>query len=281
MFSPVNINPAGFNHTLLTTTAPTAIAPTSFASTDLEEAVSVGLSQSTDYQLLIRTFGITQGDEKVSISEKGQTDLKAEYEEIVANVAASVAELEASISEVTELRIESRSLSVSSQAQVTDPLAFDLDGDGLETTGIEQGVLFDIDADGKLDKTSFTTGGDAFLALDRNNNGAIDNGRELFGDQGGFSNGFEALAALDDNHDGVINREDDTYSQLELFSIDASGQTIRQSLASAGISEINLNYRSTNTALNTYDSIAQLGEFTREDGSKGTVGDLLLGHVPV
>ncbi|MBK6402426.1 MAG: hypothetical protein IPF74_11000 [Rhodocyclaceae bacterium] len=62
-----------------------------------------------------------------------------------------------------------------------DPLAIDLDGDGIETVGVAAGVLFDHDADAIKTGTGWLKGDDAFVVLDRNGNGTIDSGRELFG----------------------------------------------------------------------------------------------------
>lgn len=162
--------------------------------------------------------------------------------------------------------------------QKSDPLALDLDDDGLETTSVDRGVAFDIDGDGATDRTSFVTGGDAFVALDRNGNGVIDSGRELFGDQNGDANGFLALAAYDDNQDQRIDAQDAIYSELRLLSIDGDGRQQLASLAEAGVRSIDLNYRNTQQALNSYDSITQLASFEREDGSTGTAGDLMLGY---
>ena len=161
--------------------------------------------------------------------------------------------------------------------QKSDPLALDLDGNGLQTTGVEQGIAFDIDGDGVTDQTSFVTGGDAFLALDRDGNGAIDSGRELFGDQHGAANGFLELAGYDDNHDRRIDTHDAVYSDLRLLRIDDDGRQLLLSLAAAGVRSIDLNYRNTQQALNDYDRITQLASFERDDGSTGTAGDLVLG----
>lgn len=97
------------------------------------------------------------------------------------------------------------------------PLLIDLGGDGFDLTNLEDGVQFDIDADGQEDRISWTDrfGDEAFLALDRNGNGTIDDGSELFGDSTAQppseeANGFRALAvydvpALGGNGDGWIS----------------------------------------------------------------------------
>ena len=86
-----------------------------------------------------------------------------------------------------------------------DPLTFDLDGDGLETVGIDPNnpILFDHDADGIRTASGWVSADDAFLVLDRDGNGTIDDGTELFGnstplDAGGTAvDGFDALARRD------------------------------------------------------------------------------------
>jgi hypothetical protein len=162
--------------------------------------------------------------------------------------------------------------------QKADPLMLDLDGDGLETTGVAGGVAFDLNADGAQDRVSVATGGDALLALDRNGNGRIDDGRELFGDQNGDANGFEALRRYDDNGDGLINRSDTVYSQLRLLSWNLDGTQQLQDLAAAGVDAIALDYTHSSDALDTGDSVAQRGNFIRSDGSHGEAADLLLSY---
>ncbi len=65
--------------------------------------------------------------------------------------------------------------------QLADPLVIDLDGDGLELISRDQGVLFDIDGDGVLERVGWVGPDDGFLAVDANNNGRIDGVSELFG----------------------------------------------------------------------------------------------------
>jgi hypothetical protein len=65
-----------------------------------------------------------------------------------------------------------------------DPLILDLDGDGIETVGVDPNnpILFDHDGDGVKNGTGWVLPDDGFLVLDRNGNGVIDNGTELFGE---------------------------------------------------------------------------------------------------
>jgi hypothetical protein len=155
-----------------------------------------------------------------------------------------------------------------------------LDGKGIRTTGLAGGRLFDINADGKLDLSSFILGGNGLLAMDRNHNGKIDDGSELFGDQRGASNGFEELHKLDENQDGVVDKNDSAYSALSLLTPSSANPNDLQltSLAAAGIAALKLTYSGANQSINPGDSIAQEGSFIRNDGTTGVAGDLLLAY---
>jgi len=98
-----------------------------------------------------------------------------------------------------------------------DPLVVDLDGSGPRTTGSSGAQAFDLAGDGSLAPTSFATGRTAFLALDRNANGFIDGGTELFGDQHGAADGYEELAKFDANGDHRIDASDPVHARLQLL----------------------------------------------------------------
>lgn len=105
------------------------------------------------------------------------------------------------------------------------PIIIDLDRGGFELTSAANGVLFDIDADGVPEQMAWTAPdtGDAFLALDRNENGWIDDGRELFGDHApqppsNEPHGFLALSVYDDDADGWITDADPIFSYLRLWT---------------------------------------------------------------
>jgi hypothetical protein len=150
-----------------------------------------------------------------------------------------------------------------------DPLAIDLDGDGIETLGIPttgSPVLFDHNADGVRTGTGWLNGDDAWFVLDRDGNATIDSGRELFGvdslitvtetiqsSSGGTSehtytrnarSGFEALRTLDSNADGKFDTAETAYSQVRLWQdIDSDGVSDAgdlSTLADKGIASINL-----------------------------------------
>lgn len=162
----------------------------------------------------------------------------------------------------------------------SDPLIFDLNGNGVETSGLAKGTKFDINADGINDQVSFVSGGDAFLAYDKNGNGVIDNGSELFGDQNGARNGYEELAKYDDNKDGIIDKNDQIYDKLKLFSLNSNQQQQLDSLSEHQIKLINLGYQQQQQSTAQGDTVAQISSFTRTDGSQGKTADLLLQYKP-
>ncbi len=104
-----------------------------------------------------------------------------------------------------------------------DPITLDLDGDGIETVGLSAGVLFDHNGDGIQTGTGWVGKDDGLLVLDKNNNGTIDNGAELFGDNTILKNGqkakdgFAAISDLDLNQDGKLNSNDAAFANLRVW----------------------------------------------------------------
>ena len=166
-----------------------------------------------------------------------------------------------------------------------DPLSFDLDGDGIETIGIDTAnpILFDHGGSGVRAATGWLLADDAFLALDRNGNGSIDSGRELFGDStllpdgSEAIDGFAALAAEDTNADGRVDAQDAHFASLRLWrDLDQDGISDAgelQTLTEAGIASIAVAKTENAVPLANGNQIADLGTYTRIDGSTGGIGD--------
>ncbi len=172
-----------------------------------------------------------------------------------------------------------------------DPLAIDLDGDGIETVGLAGSmILFDHNADGIKTGTGWVKADDAWLVLDRNGDGLIDSGRELFGvdtllsgtvgvDAVFARSGFEALRVLDTGSgqagsagagDGVFNADDAAFDQVRLWQ-DLNQDGISQAnelftLAQKNIRSISLIVSDTAINLGNGNSISGTVVVTRNSG---------------
>lgn len=120
------------------------------------------------------------------------------------------------------------------------PISFDLNGDGVQTISIDQGVKFDMLNTGAAVNTGWLSGDDGFLAIDNNGDGLISSRAELFG--GLVGDGFAKLASFDSNGDGLVNESDDLFSDLRLWQdsnengVTDSGELV--SLTTAGITDL-------------------------------------------
>ncbi len=172
-----------------------------------------------------------------------------------------------------------------------DPLVLDLDGDGVETLGQQAVTYFDHDANGFAELTGWASGDDGFLALDRNGDGRINDGRELFGDHtvlaGGAvaSNGLQALSEWDlvgngGNGDGIISASDAVWDSLRVWQdVDVDGFSDSGelfALSALGISAINLAFTATGAGDGLGNTQQRAGSFSRSNGSSGTIGEYLL-----
>lgn len=242
---------------------------------DHEPPVSAEVAQSLDYQILRRTLN---PDSEIRVSEAPPISDSPAPEAAVSSTAATPATSVSSnaFTQQSQLNVTLGSTAKPQPVQQTDPLVLDLAGNGFATRGLDDAVRFDLSGDGRPESISAPKGDDALLALDRNGNGRIDSGKELFGDQHGASNGFAELSKYDDNNDGRIDQQDSVFEQLSLLRFDAQGRQQQQSLAEAGVSAIHLQAQNVKQALGAYDEIAQIGRFDFADGRSGQAADLLL-----
>ncbi len=159
------------------------------------------------------------------------------------------------------------------QAELCDPLVINLNSGmgGLS----DQKFTFDLDQDGILDKVSKLEQGSGFLALDKNADGKINDGGELFGTKTG--NGFAELAAYDDDGDGWIDEDDEIFDKLLIWAKDDSGKDTLYHLKEAGVGAICLSYVPTEFSLNSMQDnqtngvVRSTGMFLFENGGAGTV----------
>lgn len=173
-----------------------------------------------------------------------------------------------SFSQETDFQLASGSLARAKK----DPLVINYNAPA--ATLSEQTFAFDIDADGQQDQISLLNAGSAFLALDRNQDGKVNNGSELFGTQSG--DGFADLAKLDADGNHWIDENDAAFAQLRLWIKDSSGADRLVNLQSLGIGAIYLGNAKADFSLNNAQN-RELGQaraagvYLNEDGSAGTV----------
>lgn len=156
-----------------------------------------------------------------------------------------------------------------------DPLVVNFDGTAAQLGNAR--FEFDLDADGNAESVGTLGAGSAFLALDLDGDGRIDDGRELFGARSG--DGFAELAAHDEDGNGWIDEDDPVYSRLQLWQPAAEGDGNLRGLAEADVGAIHLGrvasafeYRDgENTPL---ASLRSTGVYLRDSGGAGTVQQL-------
>ena len=127
----------------------------------------------------------------------------------------------------------------------TDPLVINLDTDIGSVT--DQKFLFDLDSDGEEEEISFAGKGSGFLALDKNGDGRIGDGSELFGTKSG--DGFKDLAAFDEDGNGWIDENDSIYSKLKVWTKDEDGNDYLINLKDADVGAIYLDNADTQFSL--------------------------------
>ena len=148
-----------------------------------------------------------------------------------------------------------------------DPLVLNLSTDQVRLTGNR--IDFDLNADGQQDQIANLAAGSGYLVLDRNANGSVDNGTELFGPISG--NGYSELALLDEDKNGWIDENDTAYAKLQVWR--PSEQLI--SLKQAGVGAISLSNSATPFSLmhegNFGGAVRNTGVFLTEDGQARTI----------
>lgn len=153
-----------------------------------------------------------------------------------------------------------------------DPLVINLDTD--QAAFSDQKFYFDIDADGEEDEVSMLNAASGYLALDKNGDGIINDGNELFGTKSG--DGFADLAAYDEDGNGWIDENDAIWSKLKIWCKDEDGKDVLYRLSDKGVGAICLQKASTDFTLQgaegqTKGAIRSTGIFLYENGNVGTV----------
>ena len=259
---PKQFNPQSGNQTATNATTPNNQSAAATDNTEDNRAVEV------------TTLSLEQ--ESVSFSAKGALTTK---DGKVVNLNLGFA---------LDYRLLSANERLTSAGKLKDPLVLNLDG---LVAGFTQGTFnFDLDADGNKEEVTKLDKGSAFLAMDRNGNGQIDDGKELFGALSG--NGFADLAALDQDGNGVLDEGDSQFAQLRLYRPGEAlltlgekkiGAIFLQSAATefqhlgvdpAGQEASSDTSQATTTPAPSPAVLRQSGIYVTEDGKAGTVQQL-------
>lgn len=164
----------------------------------------------------------------------------------------------------------------SQPTNLVDPLVINLDSNIASVS--DQKFMFDIDSDGILDSISQLNSGSGYLALDKNGDGKINDGSELFGTASG--DGFADLAAYDDDGNGWIDENDAIWSKLLIWTKDEHGKDMLYHLKDKGVGAICLESVDTEFSLKSLKNnaingkIRKTGMFLYENGMAGTVQHL-------
>lgn len=157
-------------------------------------------------------------------------------------------------------------------AQLIDPLVLNFNGTAAELSSRK--FEFDLTSNGSLEYISYLNPGNGFLALDRNNDGKINNGSELFGPTTG--NGFKELAKYDDDSNGWIDKNDSIFDKLKVLTFDEKGNQKLFSLLDKNIGAIYLGNIDSLFSLNDINNrtnglIQNSGIFLKNNGNTGII----------
>lgn len=162
---------------------------------------------------------------------------------------------------------------------VTDPLVINLDSNPVSLS--DKTFLFDINNDGVKEEISALSESSGFLAFDRNGDGIINDGSELFGTASG--DGFADLAAYDSDGNGWIDEADEIFSKLKVWIKTEDGKDMLLSLKEADVGAIYLGRTKSSFSLNDKDNnvngiIRNTGIFLHESGDAGTIQQIDLAN---
>ncbi|MBU1659285.1 hypothetical protein KKG72_09575 [bacterium] len=156
-----------------------------------------------------------------------------------------------------------------------DPLVLNFEGNSVSMSNIRH--TFDLNLDGKNDEFSFVGKGSGFLALDKNGDGKVNDGRELFGPT--LGNGFEELLSYDLDNNSWIDENDAVFEKLRIWTKDEEGKEQLFSLKEKGIGALYLEKISTPFDLENSSNtlLAKMREssiYLSENGRVGTLQEI-------
>ncbi|NGZ07539.1 MAG: hypothetical protein G8237_14425, partial [Magnetococcales bacterium] len=167
-----------------------------------------------------------------------------------------------------------------------DPLVLDLDQDGILLTSPENGVLFDMNQDGRREQTGWVGSGDGLLTLDQNRDGMINDIGELVSEYllPGSGSSLQSLAAMDENRDGRVDGQDGAYSRLQVWRDSdqngISGANELYGLEQLGILSLGLASQLPATNEIAGNRVTALASFESVNGQVGTMAEVMFSFIP-
>lgn len=167
---------------------------------------------------------------------------------------------------------QSVSIRMGDAVKQQDPLVINFNGTAAQLTSTK--FSFDINADGNAEQISFTGENSGFIALDKNNDGQINNGSELFGTQSG--NGFQDLSAYDQDKNGWIDENDPVFNQLKVWTKDSQGNDQLTGLKAKGVGALYLGavvspFELKTNSNESLGTVRASGVYLNENGTAGTL----------
>jgi len=176
--------------------------------------------------------------------------------------------------EMSRVQYSEEKLSIKDGDALIDPLVIDFEGKGVYLSDVK--IEFDLDNDGTAEQISAPSGGTGLLSYDRNGNGIIDNGSELFGPSSG--NGFLELAAFDNDKNGWIDENDDVFSKLKVWETASDGTGSLSSLLDKDVGAIYTGSAVTKYSLVNNNAmsgqIRESGIWMKESGGTGIIQEI-------
>ena len=218
------------------------------------------------------------GDEMVDVTQSEHFEADMEYTTFKASGIAKTedgrtlnfgieAEMSREFMSYTKLNISARTV------KLCDPLVINV-GSNVASVS-DQKFRFDIDADGSDEEISQLSPDSGFLAIDKNGDGKVNDGSELFGTKSG--DGFGDLKAYDRDHNGWIDENDEIFDKLKIWFKDSEGNDRLLNLKEADVGAIFLGKANTEFHLNDEETnktnavIQSTGVYLKESGGVGTI----------
>lgn len=200
-----------------------------------------------------------------------RTEFRSEMEQTSFQAQGSVATEDGRVIQFSaelNMQREFKSTSVSvGSANMTDPLVVNLKGGPARLTGGK--VAFDLDSDGKTENVSFVADGSGFLAVDRNGDGKVNDGSELFGPRTG--DGFAELSSYDADGNGWIDEQDPIFTQLRVWTRDGLSTLSENGIAAIATGSVETPFAIKDDANALQANIRATGIYLSESGAAGTI----------